>query len=203
MARSDAMTMDLHACLERLAPLVRDELVVVALGRTTDEWAKLAPRDANLFNVPMGSNLPLAVGLAYALPHRTVVLLDTDGCQLMTLGAVCTLGNLQPPNLRVFVFDNQSYARTAALPSATAGRTDLAAIARGAGVEQASTVADLDAFEGAARAALAGEHLTYVVVRIVAQTGRANPWGFDHFENKYRFVRYVEQAEGRRILPPD
>jgi thiamine pyrophosphate-dependent acetolactate synthase large subunit-like protein len=203
MAWREGAKMDLHACLERLAALIRDELVVVALGRTTDEWARLAPRDANLFNVPMGSNLPLAVGLAYALPHRTVVLLDTDGCQLMTLGAVCTLGNLQPPNLRVFVFDNASYARTAALPSATAGRTDLAAIARGAGVGQATAVADLDAFDQAARAALAGDSLTYTVVKIVAQTGRANPWGFDHVENKYRFVRYVERTERRRILPPD
>jgi sulfopyruvate decarboxylase subunit beta len=198
-----APPMDLHASLEALAGLVRDELVVVALGRTTDEWARLAPRDANLFNVPMGSNLPLAIGLAYALPHRTVVLLDTDGCQLMTLGAVCTLGNLQPPNLRVFVYDNESYARTAALPSATAGRTDLAAIARGAGIAQATTVRDLAAFQHLAREALTADHLTYAVVKVIAQTGRANPWGFDHFENKYRFVRYVERTEGRRILPPD
>ena len=195
--------MESRECLEVLADLVADELAVVALGRTSDEWTRLKPRDANFFNLAMGSNLPLAVGLALGLPHRRVILLDTDGCQLMTLGAVCTLGNLQPPNLRVFVFDNQSYARTAALPSATAGRADLAAIARGAGVEQATTVAELDAFEQTARAALAGDRLAYCVVKIVAQTGRANPWGFDHVENKYRFVRYVEQAEGRRILPPD
>src|SRR5215210_2140870 len=193
--------MDLHTSLGVLARLVRDELVVVALGRTTDEWAKLAPRDANLFNVPMGSNLPLAVGLALGLPHRTVVLLDTDGCQLMTLGAVCTLGNLQPPNLRCFIMDNSSYAYIGGLPSATAGRADLAAIARGAGVEQATSASDLDTFARLARQALAGDRLSYVVARVAMQPGRAGRRGFDHVEAKYRFVRYVERTEGRQILP--
>jgi sulfopyruvate decarboxylase subunit beta len=195
--------MESRDCLAALAELITDELAVVALGRTSDEWTRLKPRDANFFNLAMGSNLPLAVGLALGLPHRTVVLLDTDGCQLMTLGAVCTLGNLQPPNLRVFVIDNQSYAYIGGLPSATAGRTDLAAIARGAGIEEATTATDLDAFTRLAREALTGDRLCYVVAKVAMQPGRAGRRGFDHVEAKYRFVRYVERTEGRQILPPD
>ena len=195
--------MESRDCLQVLADLVTDELAVVALGRTSDEWTRLKPRDANFFNVAMGSNLPLAVGLALGLPHRTVVLLDTDGCQLMTLGAVCTLGNLQPPNLRCFIMDNSSYAYIGGLPSATAGRADLAAIARGAGVEQATSASDLDTFARLARQALAGDRLSYVVARVAMQPGRAGRRGFDHVEAKYRFVRYVERTEGRQILPPD
>jgi sulfopyruvate decarboxylase subunit beta len=195
--------MESRECLQVLADLVTDELAVVALGRTSDEWTRLKPRDANFFNVAMGSNLPLAVGLALGLPHRTVVLLDTDGCQLMTLGAVCTLGNLQPPNLRVFVFDNGQYARTAKLPAATGGNTDLAAIARGAGIEQATTVNNAESFERLAHEALAADHLTYVVAKVVTAGGRSGPRGFDNTEAKYRFVRYIERTEGRRILPPD
>jgi sulfopyruvate decarboxylase subunit beta len=195
--------MESRECLQVLADLVTDELAVVALGRTSDEWTRLKPRDANFFNVAMGSNLPLAVGLALGLPHRTVVLLDTDGCQLMTLGAVCTLGNLQPPNLRCFIMDNSSYAYIGGLPSATAGRADLAAIARGAGVEQATSASDLDTFARLARQALAGDRLSYVVARVAMQPGRAGRRGFDHVEAKYRFVRYVERTEGRQILPPD
>lgn len=189
------------ACLEVLSALVRDELVVVSLGHTSDVWGRVNQRDANIYNVAMGANLPLSIGLAYAVPERTVVLLDTDGCQLMLLGAVCTLGNLQPPNLRVFVFDNGAYARTAALPSATAGRTDLAAIARGAGIAQATTVSELDEFEAAARTALAADRLTYVVAKVEPATGRSGPRGFDNTEAKYRFVRHIERATGRRILP--
>ena len=195
--------MESRECLQILADLVTDELAVVALGRTSDEWTRLKPRDANFFNVAMGSNLPLAVGLALGLPHRTVVLLDTDGCQLMTLGAVCTLGNLQPPNLRCFIMDNSSYAYIGGLPSATAGRADLAAIARGAGVEQATSASDLDTFARLARQALAGDRLSYVVAKVAMQPGRAGRRGFDHVEAKYRFVRYVERTEGRQILPPD
>jgi thiamine pyrophosphate-dependent acetolactate synthase large subunit-like protein len=194
--------MDQRACLAVLAELVQDELVVAALGGMSDEWARVKPRDANFFGGAMGSNLPIAEGLALALPHRTVVLLDTDGCQLMTLGAVCTLGNLQPPNLRVFVFDNGGYARTGALPSATAGRTDLAGIARAAGVEQATTATDLATFEPLARAALAGDRLSYVVAKVAMDTGSRGARGFDNVEAKYRFVRYVERTECRQILPP-
>jgi sulfopyruvate decarboxylase subunit beta len=195
--------LDHTACLETLSALIRDELVVVSLGHTSDVWGRVNQRDANVYNVAMGANLPLSVGLALALPHRTVVLLDTDGCQLMTLGAVCTLGNLQPPNLRVFVFDNGQYARTAKLPAATGGNTDLAAIARGAGIEQATTVNNAESFERLAHEALAADHLTYVVAKVVTAGGRSGPRGFDNTEAKYRFVRYIERTEGRRILPPD
>mgnify|MGYP003693800723 CR=1 FL=1 len=46
-----------------------------------------------------------------------------------------TLANLNPPNLAVFVFDNQAYSGTRiSYPSATAGKTDLAAMASGAGI---------------------------------------------------------------------
>ena len=195
--------LDHTACLETLSGLIRDELVVVSLGHTADVWGRVNQRDANVYNVAMGANLPLSVGLAQALPHRTVVLLDTDGCQLMTLGAVCTLGNQQPPNLRVFVFDNGKYARTAGLPAATGGNTDLAAIARGAGIEQAVTVNNAESFDRLAREALTADRLTYVVAKVVTAGGRSGPRGFDNTEAKYRFVRHIERTEGRRILPPD
>ena len=38
--------MDQRACLQVLAELVQDELVVAALGAMSDEWSRLKPRDS-------------------------------------------------------------------------------------------------------------------------------------------------------------
>ncbi len=190
--------------LQVLAQLVaEDDLVVTALGGTTTEWHRLRSMDSHYANSCMGANVPLATGLALALPHRRVVLLDTDGCQLMTLGALATLGNVQPPNLRVFVFDNGGYGYTGGQASATRGRTDLAAVARAVGVEQATTVRDLAALEAAARRALAADRLTYVVLAIELEAGRGVPDGFrppTRHEQTTRFMRYVERTEGVQLI---
>jgi hypothetical protein len=58
-----------------------------------------------------------------------------------------TLANLNPSNPAVFVFDNQSYSGTNHF-LATAGKTDLAAVGKGSGMEHAVTVRDADAFAG-------------------------------------------------------
>jgi thiamine pyrophosphate-dependent acetolactate synthase large subunit-like protein len=188
-------------CLVKLAEIVReDDLVVVALGGTWDEWDAARRSDANFFNSAMGSNVPLALGLSLALPHRRVVLLDTEGCILMTLGALCTLANHQPPNLHVFVFDNGVYQATGGQPTATAGKANIAALARAAGIAQAIEVDAPEPFSAAALAALNGPGLTFIVARVEPHKGpRAERWE-DHVENKYRFVRYIESTEGARIL---
>jgi len=178
-----------------------EPLVVVALGAMIDEWNATHPADANFFNSAMGSNLPLALGLALALPHRLVVLLDTDGSQLMTLGALTTLATLRPANLRVLVMDNESYAYTGGQPSATAGVADLEAIARGCGIADPRRVSTLAEFEGAIGEALRDSRLCYMIVKASSPPGMGLPRGFTRLESKYRFVRYVERQENVSILP--
>ncbi len=190
-----------HDCLKLLAPRVTGEdLVVISLGGTGLEWNDARPGDNNLFLVAMGSNTPVALGLALALPHRRVVLLETDGSLLLTLGAVCTLANEAPPNLRAFVFDNQGYERVGHNISATSGRTDLAAIARGAGIEAATTARTLEEFDALAGQAMAGGRLSFVVAKVEPGIAPVAPRPGDGLEDKYRFVRYVERIEGRPIL---
>ena len=131
------------------------------------------------------------------------MLLDTDGSQLMTLGAVCTLGNLQPPNLRVFVFDNGTYSGTRiSEPTATRGKTDLEQIAKGAGIERSLTVRELQDFKKQAVPALEGKALSFIVCKIQESlVHREIPRpDVDLLENKYKFVRYLQSTEGK--LPP-
>lgn len=188
-------------CLRALAPHVTDEdLVVISLGGTGLEWNAVRPGANNLFLVAMGCNTPVALGMALALKHRRIVLLETDGSLLLTLGALATVGNLRPPNLRIFVFDNQGYERVKHDISATSGRADLAAIARGSGIDGADTVRSLGDFTTAAEQAMSGSSLSLIVAKVEPGIADVPPRPGDGLEDKYRFVRHVERLEGRPIL---
>ena len=136
-------------CMQALAGRLKDELIILSLGASVDEWYNAAPhmRAASLFQQQLGCVTPQAFGLAVGLPHRRIVSLDTDGGMLFNLGILATLANEQPANLFIVVWDNQCYQSIGGPPTHTAGRVDIAAIARGAGIEHAYTVRDLDEVE--------------------------------------------------------
>jgi thiamine pyrophosphate-dependent acetolactate synthase large subunit-like protein len=187
--------------LRALAPHVTDEdLVVISLGGTGLEWNAVRQADTNLFLVAMGCNTPVALGMARALPHRRIVLLETDGSLLLTLGALATVGNVAPPNLRIFVFDNQGYERVKHDISATSFKTDLAAIAAACGLEDTATARTVDEFAAAAERTMSGDHLSFVVAKVRPGIADVPPRPGDGLEDKYRFVRAVERLEGRPIL---
>lgn len=95
-----------------------------------------------------------------------------------------------------------SYASTGGLPTATAGRTKLAEIAKGAGISNAVEVSTIEDFTAAATKALAGKGPWVIVAKVVAEKPPVEPKLMDGRENKYRFVRYIEQTEDRVILKP-
>jgi thiamine pyrophosphate-dependent acetolactate synthase large subunit-like protein len=187
-------------CLKALVPYIKDQLVVITLGRTALEWAEVCPREGNMFNSGMGNHIPVALGLAKALPHRQIILLDSDGSILMLLPALTTLGSFTAPNLKVFVFDNEAYEGTGGQPSDTSRVADIAAIAQGAGVRQAVTVKDLDLFNAAAREALTKEGMTFIVAKIELAKGPAPRKDVGHKEGLLQFVRYVEKTENIPVL---
>jgi sulfopyruvate decarboxylase subunit beta len=195
-----------YDCMERLGALLKDELVILSLGASVDEWYNAAPhmRDASLFQQQLGCVTPQAFGLAVGLPHRRVVSLDTDGGMMFNLGILGTLANEQPRNLLVVVWDNECYQSIGGPPTHTAkGRVDIAKIAQGAGIEQAYTVRDLDAFEAHCEAGLAAD-VPYLVVAKVEASVRPGirRKHSDGREDKYIFVRHVEATEGITIMGP-
>jgi thiamine pyrophosphate-dependent acetolactate synthase large subunit-like protein len=195
--------MNRYECFEYLAPLMTDQLVVGSLSGQRVEWGHLCPHEGNLLVACMGAALGVGIGLAMVLPHRKVLVLESDGSMLLSLYNLPTLGNLCPPNLAVLVFDNQAYSGTRiSEPSATAGETDLAAIARDCGLEQATTVRDLDAYSNAVTKALKQNVLSFVVCKVESTTGhrQISRSTEDMAEHKYRFVRYLERTEGKKIF---
>lgn len=195
-----------YACMQRLAPRLKDELVILSLGGSVDEWYNAAPhmRAASLFQQQLGCVTPQAFGLAAGLPHRRVIALDTDGGLLFNLGILATLGNEQPANLFIVVWDNECYQSIGGPPTHTArGRVDLAAIARGTGVEQAHTARTLEEFDSHCAAGLAAAVPYLVVAKVTAglQPGIRRKHS-DGREDKYIFVRHVEATEGITIMGP-
>ncbi len=194
------------ACMQRLGARLSDELVVLSLGGAVDEWYNAAPhmRRASLFQQQLGCVTPEAFGLAVGLPHRQIVSLDTDGGMLFGLGILATLGNERPENLLVVVWDNEQYQSIGGPRTHTAsGLVDLAAIARGAGIEKAFVTSDLDEFDMHCAAGLAAREPYVVVAKTdgILEPGIARKHS-DGREDTYAFVRHVEETEGITIMGP-
>jgi len=191
-----------HQCLELLAAKMTDQLVVTSQSGQRIEWSHLSRHEGNLLVGMMGCAVGVATGLALALPHRKVLALDSDGSVLLSLFNLATLGNLRPKNLVIYVFDNGVYSGSRiSYPTATAGNTDLAAMARGAGIRNAHTISDLEDFEKKGIEALTQNELAFFVCKVEEslmhrEIPRPNT---DLAENKYTFVRYLERTEGKVI----
>lgn len=191
-------------CLRVLADLVGDDLVIIGISGVNWEWRTIHDEAADLTIGSLGQTAGVGCGLALALPERDVTVFESDGSSLFDLPALTAISACQPRNLRVFVFDNELYSGSRiSQPSATGTGADLALMARGAGIEQATSVRDLEAFEREARTAFTTPGPHYVVAKVERddEVRRLPKPRMDYMENMYRFVRHVERLEGREILP--
>jgi sulfopyruvate decarboxylase subunit beta len=192
-----------YQCLELLAAKMTDQLIVTSQSGQRIEWSHLSKHEGNLLVGMMGCAIGVATGLALALPHRKVIVLDSDGSVLLSLFNLPTLGNLQPKNLAIYVFDNGVYSGSRiSYPTATSGNTDLAAMARGAGIKNAHTIRDLEDFKKKGVDALDRTELAFLVCKVEEslmhrEIPRPNT---DLAENKYTFVRYLERTE-KKVIP--
>jgi len=189
-----------YDCLRAIAPHFGEELVVTNLGAVRHEWQALRPHPGNYHLQNLGLTSSMALGLALALPHRKVVAFDGDGSLLLNLGSLATMANQHPRNLIHIVFDNECYESSRGAPTATAGRADLAAIARGAGFANVMTAKTLSEFEEGFLRALKSDDLYFILTKVDAGAGDVPAAALDSQENKYLFVRYIERSENLSIL---
>jgi sulfopyruvate decarboxylase TPP-binding subunit len=194
-----------YDCLKVIAPLVADSLVITNLANTATEWRSVRPHEGNLYFAGMGMVTPYAAGLAMALPNRRVLALDGDGGILFDLSILGILAQTAPANLCVVVFDNEGYASTGgwrSTASLTAGPVDIEAVAKASGLASARTVRSPDQLRSAVEAACRGAGPSLIVAKVDREQAFVGPTLMDSKENKYRFVRHIEQSENRTILRP-
>jgi len=185
--------MERSRCIELIYPELEDKLVVTIMGASAQELYDLGHRE-NFFYLQHAMGLASSIGLGLAMhrPDETVVVLDGDGSVLMNLGTFATIARYRPTNLVHIVFDNGSLLSTGGFDShTTAGVTDLAGIARAAGIEHVYEADDPMQFGEAVVGAFEREGPTVIVAKVKA-VGPDN-YGMDlHLpENAFRFARYL------------
>ena len=186
-------------CIGMLYPELDDKLVVTIMGACAQELYDLGHKD-NFFYLQhaMGLASSIGLGLAMHLPSERIVVLDGDGSVLMNLGTLATMARYRPKNLVHIIFDNGSLLSTGGFDShTTSGVTDLAAIAKGAGLERVSAVDSVMDFGEAVIDAFQGDRLSVIVAKVAAIG--PNHYGMDLQlpENAFRFKRVI--AERKKV----
>jgi sulfopyruvate decarboxylase subunit beta len=189
--------MERAGCIEMMCPELQDKLVVTIMGACAQELYNLGHRD-NFFYLQhaMGLASSIGLGLAMHLPRERVIVLDGDGSVLMNLGTFATLARYRPKNMIHVIFDNGSLLSTGGFAShTTAGITDLAGIARAAGIEHVASVDDEVEFGEAFVEALERNDLSVIVAKVSA-VGPEH-YGMDlHLpENAFRFKRWIQERK--------
>jgi sulfopyruvate decarboxylase subunit beta len=187
-------------CLKIVAAEAKDALVVSSAGAMTLEWNALRPGDGNFRVRTLGLCSSIALGMALGLPHRKIIALDGDGSLLMNLCSLPTIARMQPSNLVHIVFDNEVYEASGSKKTATACGTDLVGVARAAGIKNAVWANALGDFREAVSSGLAHGELCFVGAKVTTERTEVAPYPVDEVENKYRFIRYVENSEQIEIL---
>jgi sulfopyruvate decarboxylase subunit beta len=180
-------------CIAMLYPELDDKIVVTIMGACAQELYDLGHKD-NFFYLQhaMGLASSVGLGLAIHLPGERVVVLDGDGSVLMNLGTLATIARYRPRNLVHIIFDNGSLLSPGGFDShTTSGTTDLAAIAKGAGLGRVSAVDSIVDFGEAVIDAFNSDDLTVIVAKVAAVG--PNHYGMDlHLpENAFRFKRFI------------
>jgi sulfopyruvate decarboxylase subunit beta len=180
-------------CIELIYPELEDKVVVTIMGACAQELYDLGHRES-FFYLQHAMGLASSIGLGIALhrPEERVVVLDGDGSVLMNLGTFATIARYAPTNLVHVVFDNGSLLSTGGFDThTTSGLTDLAGIARAAGIAHVAHTDDEMNFGEAMIEAFERDGPSVVVARVKAV-------GPDHYgmdlhlpENAFRFARYL------------
>jgi sulfopyruvate decarboxylase subunit beta len=168
--------------LKVFAPYRRDAIVVP--GRGGRHWIDLSERpnlDLSLGDPAMGGHAGFALGLALALPDRKVVLFDSEGDILMSLGILVTIAEQAPKNFYHFLIDNECYATTGGQPVPNAKNVAYDVIARGAGYPRAFAFAEVDEFAGELPRIMDEPGPVFVACKVVpeienAPIGRRRRW---------------------------
>src|SRR5580700_9323444 len=120
---------------------------IVVPGRGGRHWVTMSQQqalDVPLGDPAMGGHAGFALGLALAQPGRRVVLFDSEGDLLMSLGMLATIAEQAPANFYHFLLDNEVYATTGGQPVPNAKNVAYEVLALAAGYPRAHAFEQID-----------------------------------------------------------
>ncbi len=167
------------------------EAVFAGIGNAGFDLFAARDRPQNFYMFgSMGLASSLGLGYALSRPGERVIVLEGEGSVLMNLGSLATIARMRPRRYLLVIMDNGTYALTGSQRNAAADVTDLAMIARGAGIPHVATPATAEAFDQAVAEALAADGPAVIVVKI-ADGNSAVRHGWDAVQAKHRFLAGV------------
>ncbi|HEY3911098.1 MAG TPA: thiamine pyrophosphate-dependent enzyme [Stellaceae bacterium] len=153
--------------MKAFAPYREDAIVVP--GRGGRYWVDLTTHpnlDLPIGDPAMGGHAGFGLGLALAQPNKKVMLFDTEGDLLMSLGMLVTVAEQMPANLYHFLIDNECYATTGGQPVPNAKNIAYDLLARGAGYPRAFAFDEVDQFSRELPAIMAAPGPVFVACKV-------------------------------------
>lgn len=122
-------------CLETLSLFRPTDGVVVTSMGSAAPWSRISSAPLDFYSVgsAMGHSADFAMGIALAQPNRPVWVFNGDGSMLMCLETLVTICQTPPPNLVLWVLQNDTYEVTGNQPVPGASKFCMTQLARGAG----------------------------------------------------------------------
>jgi phosphonopyruvate decarboxylase len=145
-----------------------DFLIIAGLGGTACDVGAVTGDAAHVYSLggAMGAAAMIGLGLALARSDKRVLVVTGDGELLMNVGALATIGVIDPPNLAIVCVDNGHYGETGWQKSHTSLGVDLEQIARGCGIKRTRTVAAKGDLADGARLLREGNGACFVLLRV-------------------------------------
>jgi sulfopyruvate decarboxylase subunit beta len=178
------------------------ELVVTAVGTSTQEWHRIhGPWGDDAFHMhTMGLTSSFSLGLALAQPDRQVWAFDGDGGLLLSLGALVTLAQHRPPNLKYFITSNRQHRTIEGPPIVGAEQLDYVRLATALGIDLAAAFADVGELERALPELIATPSFGVIALEVDSHRESKPHAPYEGAEIKYRFGRYIEQVTGTPVF---
>jgi thiamine pyrophosphate-dependent acetolactate synthase large subunit-like protein len=144
---------------------------IVIPGRGGKHWMQISDTalDLPLGDPAMGGHSGFGLGLALAQPDKRVVLFDSEGDILMSLGQLPTIAEQAPANFYHFILDNEVYATTGGQPVPGAKNVDYAGIARSSGYPRAHSFANIEDFTRELPGILAAPGPVFVALKVLPE----------------------------------
>jgi thiamine pyrophosphate-dependent acetolactate synthase large subunit-like protein len=145
-----------------------DFLIVCGLAGTSRDIAALTRDGVHCYTMAgaMGGACMIGLGLALARRDKRVLVVTGDGELLMNVGALATIGVVNPPNLAIICVDNGHYGETGYQKSHTSLGFDLERIAAGSGIQASRTISVERELADGARLLREGNRTTFVLLRV-------------------------------------
>jgi thiamine pyrophosphate-dependent acetolactate synthase large subunit-like protein len=143
-------------------------MVVSTMGSAAP-WSEISGMELDFPSVgsAMGHAADFAMGLALAKPDFKVWVLNGDGSMLMNLGTLVTICQTPPPNLVLFVLQNNTFEVTGNQPIPGAGTISFPDLARASGFEFVYEFEKVAALRGELGRALEAPGPLFICLHIV------------------------------------